>query len=186
MTKTMDNMKEKSVDDNNNENSIIETLSNGQKVTVRRAKLLDVRQHFNIDNLEERQVLVTSSLTQLSSDELNDLDYDDVLKLQQAAGSFLLHREDEEDSLKEEKGDEKNKKSIIRKLSNETKVTIRKPKLIDVRSHFDEENLDERQALITSSLTGIGTDDLNQLFYDDYLKLQEGAESFLYSRGKTA
>lgn len=71
-------------------------------------------------------------------------------------------------------------------LSDGTKVKVRKPKLRDIRAHFDEPNLEERQVLITSSLTQLSEDELDELDYDDFLKLQAAAESFLSPRGKTA
>ena len=65
------------------------TLSDGQSVKVRKPKLRDIRTHFNESNIEERQVAIVASLTQMTVLELDELDYGDFLLLQKAAESFL-------------------------------------------------------------------------------------------------
>jgi len=71
-------------------NEVVVTLSDGREVKVRKPKLRDIRAHFNEENLEERQLLITGTLVQLTSEEMDDLDYADALKLKEAAESFLL------------------------------------------------------------------------------------------------
>lgn len=65
------------------------TLSDGKKVKVRKPKLRDIREHFAEDNVEERQVLIVSTLTQMTVNELDDLPYSDFLNLAKEADSFL-------------------------------------------------------------------------------------------------
>ncbi len=69
--------------------TMIVDLSTGQKITVREPMLRDVRSFYDIENLEERQVMITSALTQMTADELNALKYADYLKLAKATESFL-------------------------------------------------------------------------------------------------
>ena len=75
---------------NKKPNDVIVTLSDGRDIKVRKPKLRDIRAHFNEDNLEERQLLITGTLAQLTSEEMDDLDYADAIKLKEAAESFLL------------------------------------------------------------------------------------------------
>jgi len=66
------------------------TLSDGRVITIRKPKLRDIRDHYGVENAEERQVLITISLTQMTSEELDELDYVDYLALVDGTNSFLL------------------------------------------------------------------------------------------------
>ncbi len=65
------------------------TLSSGREVTVREPLLRDIRQFFAIQDMEERQVQITITLTEIPEDELTALPYSDYIKLARATESFL-------------------------------------------------------------------------------------------------
>lgn len=70
-------------------------------------------------------------------------------------------------------------------LSDGRQVKVRKPKLRDIRAHFNESNLEERQVAIVGSLAQMTVEELDALDYDDFLLLKDAAESFLSSTGQT-
>ena len=71
-------------------------------------------------------------------------------------------------------------------LSDGRTVNVRKPKLRDIRAHFNESNLEERQVAIVGSLAQLTVAELDALDYDDFLALKDAAESFLSAAGQTA
>lgn len=71
-------------------------------------------------------------------------------------------------------------------LSDGTVVTVRKPKLRDIRAHFNEPNLEERQVQITGTLAQMTIDELDDLDMDDFNLLFEAATSFLSQAGMSA
>ncbi|ADZ93392.1 MULTISPECIES: phage tail assembly protein [Marinomonas] len=71
-------------------------------------------------------------------------------------------------------------------LSDGRIVKVRKPKLRDIRIHFSEPNLEERQIAIVGTLAQMTVDELDALDYDDFILLKDTAESFLSSTGAVA
>ena len=65
------------------------TLSDGKIIEIRKPKLRDIRTHYGEPNPEERQVLILMSLSEMTSDELDDLPYEDFMKLLEAANTFF-------------------------------------------------------------------------------------------------
>ena len=64
-------------------------------------------------------------------------------------------------------------------LSDGSKVTIRQPKLRDVRPFLDEPNVEIRQLKVLAVLTQKTDDELDDMFQADVAKLMKAAESFL-------
>ena len=57
-------------------------------------------------------------------------------------------------------------------------VEMRAPKVRDVRAVSTEKNEEERTYLLVSNLTGISNDELNELYFKDFRKLEKELQSF--------
>ena len=57
-------------------------------------------------------------------------------------------------------------------------VEMRAPKVRDVRAVSTEKNEEERTYLLVSNLTGISNDELNELSFKDFRKLEKELQSF--------
>ena len=64
------------------------------------------------------------------------------------------------------------------KLANGTTVQMREPKVKDVRAVSFEKNEEERTYLLISNLTGISNDELNELSFKDFRKLDKELQGF--------
>ena len=71
-------------------------------------------------------------------------------------------------------------------LSDGKKVKVRKPKLRDIRAHFNESNLEQRQVAIVGSLAEMSHEELDNLDYSDFMLIKDTIESFLSIAGRTA
>ena len=63
-------------------------------------------------------------------------------------------------------------------LSNGKTVEMREPKVKDVRAVSLEKNEEERTYLLISNLTGISNDELNELSFKDFRKLDKELQGF--------
>lgn len=63
-------------------------------------------------------------------------------------------------------------------LSNGKTVEMREPKVKDVRAVSFEKNEEERTYLLISNLTGISNDELNELSFKDFRKLDKEFQNF--------
>jgi hypothetical protein len=63
--------------------------ANGRKITMRPPKVRDMRAVSKIEDKVERELTLISNLTGLSPDELDELDFKEYKKLQEALGGFL-------------------------------------------------------------------------------------------------
>ena len=63
-------------------------------------------------------------------------------------------------------------------LSNGKTVEMREPKVKDVRAVSFEKNEEERTYLLISNLTGISNDELNELSFKDFKKLDNELQGF--------
>ncbi|MCT7405607.1 phage tail assembly protein [Aliarcobacter cryaerophilus] len=63
-------------------------------------------------------------------------------------------------------------------LSNGKTVEMREPKVKDVRAVSFEKNEEERTYLLISNLTGISNDELNELSFKDFRKLDKELQGF--------
>ncbi len=64
-------------------------LSNGKKITMRKPKVRDMRIVANEENEIEKEIKLISNLTNLTIEELDDMDLEDYRKLQEALMGFL-------------------------------------------------------------------------------------------------
>ena len=64
-------------------------LSNGQVIKMRKPKVRDMRIVGEIQNEVEKEIKLIGNLTNMTTDELDDMDLDDYKKLQEALASFL-------------------------------------------------------------------------------------------------
>jgi len=64
-------------------------LSNGKKITMRKPKVRDMRIVANEENEIEKEIKLISNLTNLTVEELDDMDLEDYRKLQEALMGFL-------------------------------------------------------------------------------------------------
>lgn len=64
-------------------------LSNGQIIKMRKPKVRDMRIVGEIQNEVEKEIKLIGNLTNMTTDELDDMDLDDYKKLQEALASFL-------------------------------------------------------------------------------------------------
>ena len=64
-------------------------LSNGQIIKMRKPKVRDMRIVGEIQNEVEKEIKLIGNLTNMTTDELDDMDLDDYKKLQEALSSFL-------------------------------------------------------------------------------------------------
>jgi len=63
-------------------------------------------------------------------------------------------------------------------LSHGKLVDIREPKVRDVRAVSFEKNEEERTYLLISNLTGLSNDELNELSFKDFKKLEKELQGF--------
>jgi len=63
-------------------------------------------------------------------------------------------------------------------LNNKT-VTMREPKVRDIRALKDLETQEEKEMMLICNLTGLTQDELDELSLKDYAKLSKGLEGFL-------
>jgi len=64
-------------------------LNNGQIIKMRKPKVRDMRIVGEIENEVEKEIKLISNLTNMTTDELDDMDLDDYKKLQKVLASFL-------------------------------------------------------------------------------------------------
>jgi len=64
------------------------------------------------------------------------------------------------------------------KLSNRT-VTMREPKVRDIRALKDLKTQEEKEMALICNLTGLTQDELDELSLKDYAKLSKALEDFL-------
>ena len=64
-------------------------LSNGTTIKMRKPKVRDMRAVGDITNEVEREMTLIGNLTNLTFDELDELDYNEYKKLQDALAGFL-------------------------------------------------------------------------------------------------
>ncbi len=64
-------------------------LSNGQVIKMRKPKVRDMRMVADIENEVEKEIKLISNLTNMTFEELDELDLVDYKKLQEALMGFL-------------------------------------------------------------------------------------------------
>jgi hypothetical protein len=64
-------------------------LSDGRVIKMRKPKVRDMRMVADIENEIEKEIKLISNLTNLTFDELDEMDLDDYKKLQEALMGFL-------------------------------------------------------------------------------------------------
>lgn len=60
------------------------TLTTGKEISLRTPKVRDIRAVSDIENDQEREFKLFCNLTGLTPDEMDDLDYQDYMKIQDA------------------------------------------------------------------------------------------------------
>lgn len=65
------------------------------------------------------------------------------------------------------------------KLSNGKTINMRKPKVRDLRAVANIKNEMEQEIQLISNLTGLSTDEIDDMDFADYKKLQEKLKDFL-------
>lgn len=69
-------------------------------------------------------------------------------------------------------------------LSDGNVITMRKPKLRDVRAVKHIADIEDREVALISNLTGLSEEQLDELDYQDYSALDNQLASFLLPAGK--
>jgi len=64
-------------------------LNDGKVIKMRKPKVRDMRIVGEIENEVEKEIKLISNLTNITTDELDDMDLDDYKKLQEVLASFL-------------------------------------------------------------------------------------------------
>ena len=64
-------------------------LSDGRVIKMRKPKVRDMRMVADVENEIEKEMKLISNLTNLTFEELDDMDLDDYKKLQKALMDFL-------------------------------------------------------------------------------------------------
>lgn len=71
-------------------------------------------------------------------------------------------------------------------LSNGKEITFRTPKVRDVRAVNDINNAGEKEIALFCNLTGLTQEEMDDLLYSDYIKMQEMYEGLVFQAGVTS